>query len=213
MKHLKFFAALCCVAAVFAACETNRLDDGGPGAETEGSEQIGNYYAVDLGLPSGLKWATCNVGASTPEGYGNYYAWGETKPKSSYSIDNYSFNKAKQCDVLPLNRDAARANWGGQWRMPTEEEWKELLDNCKVLETGTHGILLIGPNDNSIFLPAAGFREFESYVQKDFLGYYWSSSRDDSFSLSAVAFEFAWGDPKISDCNFATGLPVRPVIE
>lgn len=95
--------------------------------------------------------------------------------------------------------------------MPTEEEWKELLDNCKVLETGANSILLIGPNDNSIFLPAADFREYERYVQKGFLGLYWSSSRYDSFAV--VALEFAWGTPKIFESNFETGLPVRPVIE
>ena len=83
MKHLKTFAALCCVAALFAACEKNNV--GSASGITKG------HKWVDLGLPSGLKWATCNVGASTPKGYGDYFAWGETESKQTYSWKNYKW--------------------------------------------------------------------------------------------------------------------------
>ena len=109
MKTTKIFAALCCVAALFAACEpqTNDPNNGQNNNSNQNGEDASGsangYDYVDLGLPSGLKWATCNVGADKPEGYGDYFAWGESDP--------------------------AHVNWGGAWRMPTNEEWEELCSN------------------------------------------------------------------------------------
>ena len=232
MKHLKFFAALCCVAAVFAACETNRLDDGGPGAETEGSEQIGNYYAVDLGLPSGLKWATCNVGATKPEEYGDYFAWGETKTKSSYSYYNYkwsndgynNFTKYNTSSdygtvdnktVLELADDAARANWGGAWRMPTDAEWTELRENCTwtwITKNGVNGYEVKSEaNGNSIFLPAAGYRVDGLYgVGSD--GYYWSSSLNTGNPYDAWSVNFYSVYVRRYNNVRDSGRSVRPVL-
>ena len=139
---------------------------------------------VDLGLPSGLKWAICNIGASKPEEYGNHYAWGETEPKSyhDYTLTAYKWMELvdsktivkKYCTdanagtvdnktVLEPEDDAATVNWGGKWRMPTNEEWTELQENCtwtwveNFNGSGKNGYEVKGANGNAIFLPAAGF--------------------------------------------------------
>ena len=183
MKHLKTFAAVCCVAAVFAACEKNDVEP------TAGTENGHDY--VDLGLPSGLKWATCNVGASTPEDYGDYFAWGETNTKSTYSLDTYTYTDNKP--VLDPENDAAYINWGGAWRMPTDAEWQELIDNCtwtwKTLN-GINGYEVKGSNGNAIFLPAAGFRSSNDVFYTGHYGCYWSSSLDTVAPNNAKFVEF-----------------------
>ncbi len=154
--------------------------------------------AIDLGLPSGTKWASWNIGASKPEEYGGYYAWGETEEKDYYDWSTYKYcngsdrTMTKYCDhsdygdngftdglteLLPED-DAATANWGAPWHMPTYEQYKELKDNCTCEWTqsnGVNGYLFTGPNGNTIFLPAAGIRWRNDPT--DFLvGHYWSSS-------------------------------------
>lgn len=154
-------------------------------------------YWVDLGLPSGLLWATRNVGATSPEGYGNYYAWGETTPKRVYSWSNYShcngseYSLTKYCydsyfsnngftdnlTILQTVDDAASVNYGG--RTPTKEEWEELIANTTVQYTtlnGVNGRRYTGTNGNSLFLPAAGFRWDSSLGLAGYYGGYWSSS-------------------------------------
>ena len=132
---------------------------------------------VDLGLPSGLKWATCNVGASSPEEYGGYYAWGETAVKDSYNLSssltaNMSDQELRAAGIidasnnLTMQHDAARVNWGGSWRMPTKAELEELVDKCTWTwseQEGRKGYKVIGPNGNSIFLPAAGWQNLGFY--------------------------------------------------
>ena len=140
---------------------------------------------VDLGLS--VKWATCNVGATKPEEYGNYYAWGETSPKSSYKFSNYTYSS--NSTTLPLNRDAVAVNWGGNWRMPTLDEIKELKEKCKWTWTG-RGYTVTGPNGNSIFLPAAGCRYDSDLYNAGSDGYYWSSSLSSYYSGSAYGLYF-----------------------
>ena len=174
----KTFAALCCVAALFAACKKNDV-------EPTAGDANGHEY-VDLGLS--VKWATCNIGATTPEDYGNYYAWGETNTKSTYSLDTYTYTDNKP--VLELADDAARINWGGSWRMPTDAEWQELRDNCTWTWTtlnGINGVEVKGPNGNSIFLPAAGYCSNDGLYYAGDDGYYWSSS------LRTEKPSYAWG--------------------
>ena len=153
---------------------------------------------VDLGLPSGTKWATCNVGSTTTEGYGDYFAWGETTTKETYNWSTYRYcngsdtTLTKYCydssygnngftdnlTTLDVSDDAATVNWGAGWRMPTYNELDELQSNCTVTWTtqnGVNGRLFTGPNGNSIFLPAAGGRGSELYGAGSY-GYYWSSS-------------------------------------
>lgn len=181
---------------------------GGNNGENSNSTGISNNHeSVDLGLPSGLKWATCNVGANSPEEYGDYFAWGETEPQASnsYSWDSYrwcngsrytmtkygtdsSFGTVDNKIVLDLEDDAAHANWGGSWRMPTVEEQDELLINCTWIWTaqkGVNGYTVTGPNGHSIFLPAAGTRSSAPYD-----GNYWSSSLSPTFGHRAFHLFF-----------------------
>ena len=139
-------------------------------------------HAIDLGLPSGTKWACCNVGASSPEEYGGYYAWGETEEKSKYSEKNYKQGKKDrkqkykgyEYDIAGTEYDVAYMKWGKNWWMPTINQLKELKEMCTWQWTekrATKGLLLIGPNGNSIFLPAGGCREVGFEIPEQFYGY------------------------------------------
>ncbi|MBQ8761339.1 MAG: hypothetical protein IJZ06_07965 [Bacteroidales bacterium] len=182
---------------------------------------------VDLGLPSGLKWATCNVGATTPEEYGNYYAWGETTTKDTYTEENsltygVSISKLQTQGIIDGNGnltpsyDAATANWGGGWRMPTEEEMNELLDHCKWEWTevnGVKGARVIGANEKSIFLPAAGRRYGSSLYYTGRGGTYWNSTPNGN-DYSAYYLYFDDGDePEIWNDYRNGGQTVRPITE
>ena len=162
---------------------------------------------VDLGLS--VKWATCNVGSSTPEGYGNYYAWGETSPKSSYTRSSYTYSSNPT--TLPLNRDAVAVNWGGNWRMPTFNELKELKEKCKWTWTG-RGYTVTGPNGNSIFLPAAGFRDYGVLNNAGSYGDYWSSSLHTNYSGNAYGLYFGSGGVSWFNYYRYCGLSVRGVL-
>ncbi len=148
----------------------------------------GDHAYVDLGLPSGLLWATCNVGADNPEDYGDYFAWGETQPKDTYNWSTYQYydgsNVTKYTGsdglttLLPED-DAATANWGSDWRMPTKEEWQELCNNTThtwTTQNGVNGRLFTASNGNSLFLPAAGCRGDSSLYGAGSHCSYWSSS-------------------------------------
>ena len=140
------------------------------------SPQTEHAY-VDLGLPSGTKWATCNVGADSPEDYGDYFAWGETTPKDTYTEENYTYSENPA--ILPSNHDAATANWGPDWRIPTKQEWQELYNNTThtwTTQNGVNGRLFTASNGNSLFLPAAGWRFFYNHDGVSFGGVFWSSS-------------------------------------
>ena len=171
--------------------------------ENENGQKDGNGSAngheyVDLGLPNGTLWATCNVGASKPEDYGNYYAWGETSTKSTYNWSTYKYangdyNKlTKYCNVsdygdngftdelfgLKPGDDPATAKWGSGWRLPHSSEWGELLDNTTrkwTTQNGKKGYLFTSKkNGQSVFLPAAGSRWDSELSNAGSLGYYWS---------------------------------------
>lgn len=166
--------------------------------------------AVDLGLPSGVKWATFNVGASSPVDYGDYFAWGETKPISKYTQGN-SKNYNKNIGDISGNPsyDAARANWGGSWRMPTKAECQELINKCRwtwITSGGNKGYKVIGPNGKFIFLPAAGFYSGSvlNFVGK--FGNYWSSTP----GVYGIYFED--GDQYIGCYESKYGRSVRVVI-
>ena len=156
-------------------------------------------HMIDLGLPSGTKWACCNVGASTPEGYGNYYAWGETQPKSVYSWDTYQYGSSKNnvvnigSDIAGTSYDAATANWGAPWRMPSLTQIQELLNSCTstwTAQNGVYGRKFVGPNGGTIFLPAAGIRwDGELYYAGSY-GDYWSSTLYESSPRSACGLYF-----------------------
>ena len=148
----------------------------------------GDY--VDLGLPSGTLWATCNLGASKPSEYGNYYAWGETSPKTSYTISNYAYYNSSTAsyenigsDIGGTFFDAATVNLGKDWRMPSRAEMNELISKCNWTWTqieGINGYLIKAANGNSIFLPAAGCYDGGSNSREGYQGEYLTSNGYDN---------------------------------
>ena len=195
---------------------------------------VHEHECVDLGLPSGLLWATCNVGAETPEDYGDYFAWGETQPKSVYNWRTYqycmgNYNRlTKYCNnasygyngftdnltTLQPSDDAATANWGSDWRMPTKEEWQELINNTTVTWTtqnGVNGRRFTAMNGNSLFLPAAGYRGGAGLNGAGMYGYYWSSSLSTVYPYNAWNLNFRSYDCGVYDDSRQDGLSVRPV--
>lgn len=199
------------------------------GLEASGSFNGHDY--VDLGLPSGTLWATCNIGAASPEEYGDYFAWGETEPKTTYDWENYKYNNGDECQLtkycnnsaegyngftdtltmLQPNDDAATVNWGYGWSMPTKEQWEELIDNTSGTVTrwnGVRGNLFTATNGNSIFLPYACHYEESGFISKPKVSYYWSSSLNEELCGFALYF---W-DWLINEASYRSeGLSVRPV--
>ena len=178
---------------------------------------------VDLGLS--VKWATCNVGATKPEEYGNYFAWGETDSKEVYDWSSYlwcngteeSINKYNTTDrlttLLPED-DAAHVNWGEEWRMPTDKEWTELRENCiwtQTMQSGINGYKVTGINGNSIFLPAAGFHYANGLSYTNSHGDYWSSSRNAVNLNGALHIYFEPNSVNRSNSYRYYGFPIRPV--
>ena len=178
-------------------------------------EENGHEY-VDLGLS--VKWATCNVGANAPEDYGNYYAWGETSTKTEYTDYNSKTSGKSMNDISGnVNYDAARANWGGKWRLPTKTEMQELIDKCTwtwITQNGVKGYKVTGPNGNSIFLPAAGHRSGSALYNAGGYGCYWSSAPFDNNSGSAAYYlNFYSGSRFMNRFYRFDGRSVRPVLE
>lgn len=190
---------------------------------------------VNLGLPSRLKWASCNIGATTPEDYGNYYAWGETTTKEDYSWATYkhangAYNKlTKYCTnasygdngftddktTLEPEDDAAAANWGEEWHIPTDAEWKELCEQCTWTWTTQNGVngyqVTSKTNSNSIFLPAAGWRLGTNLNDAGSNGLYWSSSLSTDGPSGAWYLRFASDYVRRYGSNRYYGFSVRPV--
>ena len=172
----------------------------------------GNHEYVDLGLPSGLLWATCNVGADAPEEYGDYFAWGETQPKEVYTEDTYTYNDNPT--ILPPENDAATANWGNGWRMPTMQEFQELCNNTSCTWTqqnGVNGRLFTASNGNSLFLPAAGCRSGSSLYDAGSWSDYWSSSLYTKYPNRARALEFSPSNCNVFSSARYFGVSVRAV--
>ena len=175
---------------------------------------INGHQYVDLGLSSGLKWATCNIGADSPEDYGNYYAWGETETKAEYTEDN-SVTFGQQLNDISGNAqyDAAAANWGGSWRMPTRDEIRELIYNCSwtpETQNGVDGFKVTGSNGNYIFIPASGYRDgSSSYIYGEC--YYWSST-PHQYSSDYSYILYSDYEYQSEDMNYRyRGLTIRPV--
>ncbi len=181
------------------------------------SGYIAGHEYVDLGLR--VKWATCNVGASSPEDTGYYFAWGETEPKSEYTEANSkTYGDASIGNIAGNPQyDAARANWGGSWRLPTKAEMQELLDSCTqkwTTQNGVEGRLFTSKkNGKSIFLPAAGSRYGSSLSFAGESGYFWSASPYESYSYYAYYLYFGSGNAYWLWSNRHDGHSVRPVSE
>lgn len=188
----------------------------------------GGHAYVDLGLPSGTYWATCNVGADSPEDYGNLYAWGETRTKSSYSWrryfdsinesdrDFYRYNnKSGSPEFLYDEDDAAHVNWGADWHMPTYRQFEELI-NSKYTTTqwttqnGTNGRLITSnSNGNSIFLPASGGANDEVVIDRKYNGFYWTNTPYGR--NGAYIMYFSHKKICLSTHARVSGFSVRPV--
>ncbi len=167
-------------------------------------------HAIDLGLPSGYKWACCNVGASSPENDGGYYAWGEVEEKDSYTWDNYnlahfdSFVDDYICNNVSLNisgssYDVARVKWGESWFMPSEGAYHELMNNCtcqQIEYRGKQGWIFTGSNGNSVFFPAAGNYTYTYITLKGTSAQYWTSNfhLDNSLNQQAMFFSISMLD-------------------
>lgn len=188
-------------------------------------------HAIDLGLPSGTKWCCMNVGSTSPEGYGGYYAWGETQEKSVYNEVTYSYasgidvdgdgwydrNWSYQnigSDIAGTSYDVAHVKMGGSWRMPTRDQQVELSNNCTrewTTQNGVNGILVTGKNGGHIFLPAAGCRSGSGLNDAGSHGYYWSGSLYESYSSYAYGLYFNSGNVSRYYYGRNYGRSVRPV--
>lgn len=198
----------------------------------DSEENINNHQFVDLGLPSGTLWATCNIGANSPEEYGDYFAWGETSGyfagKTYFDYYNYKwadssynhfrmtkYNSADK-NALDLEDDAAYVNWGANWRMPTYDQFKELIDRRFTSYqwttlNGVRGLKIVSrSNDNYIFLPAAGQ---DVSFDNGIYGFYWCTECNRS-GTEAYSLNFTYDDVRLDfdyKCDRWDGRSIRPV--
>ncbi len=232
--------ATCLVgSSVFCSCSEDDVEEtppattNPPGGNT--TEEKDTHEYVDLGLPSGTLWATCNVGASSPEEYGDYFAWGETEPKNDYSWSTYKYCMGDRYTMtkygtdsrfglvdnkteLEPSDDAATVNWGSGWQMPSEEQCVELFSSRYTTRTwttmnGKYGRKITSKsNGNSIFLPAAGCRYDTNLGSAGSSGDYWSRSLSAYYSNGACVQGFDSSDiiytGHVDRCY---GHSVRPV--
>lgn len=216
MKHKSIFIIVLLLCAVVATAQ----------------EQ---YNFVDLGLPSGTLWADRNLGASSPEDYGDYFAWGETSPKSNYDWSTYKYANGdkkkltKYCSqskygdngytdrltILEGPDDAATANWGSDWCTPTQAQFQELMDLCPwfwTTQNGKNGIYVRGRNGNSIFIPAAGVHTGADLKSAGASGLYWLSSFNESRPGNGCEFYFNSNGVSTNYYDYRfNGSSIRPV--
>jgi len=182
-------------------------------------------HMIDLDLYPSTLWSCCNVGASAPEEYGGYYAWGETEEKDYYDWETYIYgNNWEDCeyigdDIAGTEYDVAHVKWGGEWEMPTRAEFEtfELSFEDYIWEcrNGVYGMLFVAESGASIFLPAAGTRFREEVYDKDEICYYWTSSYDEDHIHLAKYHKVSDGGWNCRGEGYkrCSGLPVRPVIK
>ena len=239
MKKLQTIKTVLAVIVLAALCACNKTDDPNNGGGNDNGNTYNGHEYVDLGLPSGTLWATCNVGTTTPEGHGDLFAWGETTPKTTYSWDNYKYGNGHQeswedCRVtkycsqaewgyngftdnlvfLQAEDDAATANWGNGWMTPTKAQWEELLQYTIMhnsSQNNVQGLTLTGANNNSIFIPCYREGPYNQTV------YYWSSTCGYHSDRSAYTLEIGGGygnheyEGYIEGSGRSEGLFIRPV--
>jgi hypothetical protein len=207
MKRNFYVVIVACMAIFFmSSCEKNSN-------EPKVSDANGHEF-VDLGLS--VKWATMNVGASTPKELGYYFAWGETSKKDSYTIENYSYKENPT--TLSLSNDAAHVNWGGDWRMPTQEDFKELITKCIITLEDTRTVRFTSLNGKYILMPLAGFaKEDSTFKNVGDCGYYWTNAIYNDNNIQAVDLIFRETSIGVEMLGFNAGnrfcgLSIRPVL-
>lgn len=215
----------------------NKLNNTSADGGVSVSGQIGNYTYVDLGLKSGIKWATCNVGASSPTDYGDYFAWGETQPKKDYNLNTYKWfhvnhkEKKEECKIIKYGKndkiyildaedDAATVNLGKEWCMPTIADIKELYSSCNwqftnnFRDSGVAGVIGISKiNNNIIFFPAAGYRCLSHISKEGIYSYIWSSSLDRKYPDGAYSLGIEEYDADFKSDYRDYGQSVRAVVK
>lgn len=215
--------------ASFSIADSDKVYETRPYAKAYGIYFYGEGESiwVDLGLPSGILWAKYNVGATSPEEYGGYYAWGETEEKESYTYENYKhkeeyyyngwwdwiFSDIGDC-ISNTTYDTAMLKWGNGAKMPTPQEMKELVENCywkSGLINGIAGNFVIGPNGNSIFIPFAGYRLETHLYGLEECGYYWSGSIHQDAGGSAICLLCSNYSVTGESCARNKGISIRPV--
>ena len=174
------------------------------------------HESIDLGLS--VLWAMSNVGATSPEEFGNRFAWGETEEKSSFDETNYKFYENGQYTYIGVNicgtkYDVAQARWGSTWRIPTRSEIRELATRCTwkaEMRNNIAGYRVTGPNGNHIFLPAAGYQNGTMLTEVGEGGFYWSGSLDRTMPSAAYNLNFRGYDAEWT-ANRSYGFSIRPV--
>lgn len=187
----------------------------------EEEERLKNFHeSVNLGLS--VRWATCNIGASSPGDYGDFFAWGETSPKSRYTKGTYdpegdgvNGDDGLGADISGTRYDVARTEWGEKWRMPNRSEFMELVKKCEWMKgcvDGHNGYFVKGPNGNKIFLPATGKRDEKGVSLTGSGGCYWTSCKKWGFEFRIIKLIFANPAlPMLLPCSIADGRAVRAV--
>lgn len=213
----------------FAISKIQSMSFVNPDEDTYRPQKIGDENsptfgkAIDLGLPSGTKWASYNVGASSPEEYGGYYAWGETEEKETYTWENYTHCDGwyDNChdlgsDISGTEYDVVHVKWGSNWCMPTFDDIKELIDNCTSKWMTLNGVkgrkFTSKINGNSIFFPAAGNRIDDDLYDAGEYGDYWSSTQRPDYSSDAHELFFLLEDAAPESSSRCNGQSVRPVV-
>lgn len=209
-------------ASVISLCmlSCSRDDDVGGGSSNYSCQDSNHPHMIDLGLPSGTLWACCNVGANSPEKYGDFYAWGETKAKNWYDWNNYEFGDLNNLrdigsDISATSYDVAHVKWGGAWQMPTYDHCIELINYTtthSITQNGVKGILVTGLNGNTIFFPFSG--EYNGEYEGE-LSDYWSSTLRTQFNTKDQAW-YLWAVNDniniLNACSRCSGNSIRPII-
>lgn len=183
------------------------------------------YEYVDLGLS--VRWASCNVGAGESYEIGDFFAWGEVNAKSDYSwatyqhgsgkneLQKYTLSEDGSPVVLGAEDDAASVLMGGEWRMPTREEFVELKTKCTwayAQMKETLGYYITGPSGKSIFMPAGGFKDETHHVDYNSAGYYWTSTLDNENAACSISLDFVAGNSSVGSSSRFYGQSIRGVL-
>ena len=223
MKKLAIMIS--CIATILVGCNNNTTSEESTEVKRTYNKSINGHEYVDLGLS--VKWATCNVGANQPHELGNYFAWGEIRPKDFYGNENSETLEVNVGEDIGGNPslDAATANWGSTWRMPTKWEALELVNRC-TWDIGTLNDIPVmkvtGPNGNYIFLPKAGFAQSGWLKSFGESLYYWCSTSSDKISNHDADFLYLFVAVQSGEVKYkpsvnsggmyrSLGFPIRPV--